>query len=192
MRILQMCKKFVFLFCLFYFACGSAFAVAQSVDACDYDNVRKGNVTVSKKGDISVVSLSDGSGHGLLLELPANKPVLESIDGALKEAKAADKGNEIALLMRLNEPVCATVFHRGEFYISSFVEKDAYYAVNLCLPESGSCWYMKVNKNSALGGTLRLNGIKQYEEKVCYVTSAAGQQTILELYPITDHPLNQE
>ncbi len=162
------------------------------VEACDYDNVLTGHVEVEIQGDKALIKQSDDSGHGTHATVSATDPVIQMIKIAQERAAAHEKSDtyEIALLMRLNTPVCATDFLHGQLWISELVEKDDYYAVKLCYEGSGTCWYEKITKRSALGGELTAYGATQIEDHLG-VMKHTKEGLILTLWA-KPHPGSQE
>ncbi len=162
-------------------------AHAQSVlDACDYDNVFYANATVTVEGTEATLDLSDFVGNGKIRKVPAHAPVVKQLQESMSKAEPAPdmdgSWKEVAVLMRLNDPVCAVNYTNDTLFVREFIEKDTYYAVSVCLPESGTCWFMKINKNSYLGGRLKLHGVKLFPKGVYHVDSAE-HITILSLSP---------
>ncbi len=180
-------KKYLFIFFIALVFLASTNAFAKNIDDCDYDNTSIGSANIEIKGDKALISYGAESGHSSYAEVDAKDPLVGMVNEALENTEE-DKElgyKEIAILNTLNTPVCAYPIDQGVRFISGYVEKDNYYAVALCLPESGSCWHEKINKNSALGGQIRLYGIDKFPANKVY-NVISHNFVIIELYEYTE------
>ncbi len=182
MSWISCCKQYVVLLCALcvFFMAKSASAV--DVDQCDYDNVQWGSAEVMEKDGKLMIMQSNAGGHGFAASVEPGAPIIAMVEAAMKDAIVDDTGEKsIAMLMRLNTPICAVAYREQKLFVQELVEKDTYYAVNVCLPESGSCWYKKINKNSYLAARMRLEDIKDYVGKVHTIVDD-GTENLLDMY----------
>ncbi len=167
------CKKmFLFLFCG-VFCLWAGLSQAQDIDVCDYDDMMIGSGTIENIEGVFTLDFSDMGGNGIRREIAANHPIIAMFQDAAKHAELDPETGvkEFAVLMSLNEPVCAVNFQKRTLFFGQYVEKDAYYAVSVCVPETSHCWIMKINKNSALGGEIRAYGIERAPSELSVVIS---------------------
>ncbi len=183
MSMALICKKNILFVCCVIFSLWTGLSYAQNIDACDYDTVLIGAGSIEVKKDTFSLEMSDMAGNGIRREGPASHPVVGMLQHAVKHAEVNPESNqkEFAVLMSLNEPVCAVNFQQKELFVGGYVEKDAHYAVTVCIPESSSCWTMKINKNSALGGEIRAYGMERAPSGLCGIVFTA-QNVILTAY----------
>ena len=165
----------------------SNFAIANDLSNCDYDDVfyGYGELTISN-GNYSF-AFEGMDGNGYVFTGSADAPVVSQIQYALANAKMGESGGEeIVVLMSMNKPVCASVVETLSLYVQpGIIEKQAYYVVGVCFPESSDCWNMKIGKSSHLATTLKRNGKLEFEGKVCVISSSPDGD-ILSLYEDTN------
>ena len=163
-------------------------ATAKDISQCNYDEVVYGSGAITINKDTYFFEFEDEIGNSYVFNGFLKDPLFAEIKDSLATAKPTPQGDKnIVLMMSMNKPVCASLFNVDSLYVQpGLVEKDTYYSIGVCTPETDDCWKMKINKKSVLGGgQLKGSGKLPEEGKVSTVYSSPGGD-IFSLYENSD------